>query len=127
MNTFAERLSAWNKNMNDLPRRLLLVLFVVLVCIAAVRLLPYCWPFVLAMLFAALLEPVARLLRRALKRLKAARVIATLLCMILLFGLIITLVIIVGNRVVHEGVNLAKSLPDLVRNNILPLFNSVGS
>jgi len=49
---------------------------VVVACYVAVLLLPYVWPFVLALIFASLLEPVARLLRRALKKLKAARILA---------------------------------------------------
>ncbi|MBO4836915.1 MAG: sporulation integral membrane protein YtvI [Clostridia bacterium] len=114
MSTFLERLSDWNRTMNDIPRRLLLIAAVILLCGITVRLIPYLWPFLLAMLFAALLEPVARLLRKALKRLKAARVIATVLCVILLFGVLTAAIYWGSGRVVREGINLLRSTPDLV-------------
>ena len=121
LNTLMDRLSAWNQSMNDIPRRLLMIAVVVLLCYITVQLFPYFWPFALAMVFAALLEPVARLLRRALKRLKAARVIATLLCMILLFGLLTALFLVLSNRAVHEGVTLLRATPDLARS----LYNAL--
>ncbi|MBQ9196783.1 MAG: sporulation integral membrane protein YtvI [Clostridia bacterium] len=110
-----DRLSAWNKKMNDIPRRLGIIVVVLLLFLGSLRLLPYVWPFVLALLLAAVLEPVAKLLRKALKRLKAARIIATLLCMLLLFGLLTATVMLVSNRVLREGVNLLRATPDLAR------------
>ena len=115
MNTYLDRLAAWNTRMNDVPRRVLLIIFVTFVCFLAVRLFPYFWPFALAMVFASMLEPIARLLRRALKGLKAARIIATLACMVLFFGLVTVLVFIIGDKALHEGINLARSLPDIAR------------
>lgn len=115
MNGILERVSAWNKGLNDIPRKLLIIAAVVLLCMLAIRLLPYIWPFVLALVFAMLLEPVARLLRKALKKVKAARIIATLLCMVLLFGLLTAAVLFVSNRAVREGMNLLRGIPDLAR------------
>ncbi|MBR1607348.1 MAG: sporulation integral membrane protein YtvI [Clostridia bacterium] len=115
MNTYLDRLAAWNTRMNDVPRRVLLVVFVVFLCFLAVRLFPYFWPFALALVFASMLEPVVRLLRRALKNIKAARIIATLICMVLFFGLVTVLVFFIGDRAFREGINLARSLPDIAR------------
>ena len=121
MASLLDRLSAWNQKMNDIPRRLGIIAMVLLLCLAALRLFPYFWPFALALVFAAILEPVARLLRKALKKLKAARIIATLLCMLLLFGLLTALVMMISNRVVREGVNLLRATPDLARS----LYNAL--
>ena len=121
MASLLDRLSAWNQKMNDIPRRLGIIAMVLLLCLAALRLFPYFWPFALALVFAAILEPVARLLRKALKKLKAARIIATLLCMLLLFGLFTALVMMISNRVVREGVNLLRATPDLARS----LYNAL--
>ena len=115
MNAFLERISAWNESLNGLPRRMGLMAVVVAACYVAVLLLPYVWPFVLALIFASLLEPVARLLRRALKKLKAARILATLLCMLLFFGLLTALVMTVSTRAVQEGITLLRATPDLAR------------
>ena len=115
MVSLLERITAWNKTLNDIPRRLGIIALVLTLCLITVRLFPYFWPFALALLFAALLEPVARRLRRALKKLKAARILATLLCMTLLFGFLTWLFVILSTRAVHEGVNLLRATPDLAR------------
>ena len=115
MVSLLERITAWNKTLNDIPRRLGIIALVLTLCLITVRLFPYFWPFALALLFAALLEPVARRLRRALKKLKAARILATLLCMTLLFGFLTWLFVILSTRAVREGVNLLRATPDLAR------------
>lgn len=115
MNTFSERLIAWNRTMNDIPRRILIILLVILCCYAVVQLFPYCWPFVIALLFASILEPVARLLRKALKKLRAARIIATLLCMALLFGLLTFAFFGITSRALHEAINLVNAIPGVAR------------
>ena len=112
---FLQRLADWNQGMNDVPRRLLIIAAVALACYIAVQLFPFCWPFVLALVFASLMEPVARLLRKAFKRFKAARSIATLLCMLLLYGLITILFFTITDKLVRECISLARTLPDLAR------------
>ena len=115
MVSLLDKISDWNRRMNDLPRRVGIIICVLLACLVVMRLFPYFWPFALALVFAAILEPVARLLRKALKKLRAARIIATLLCMVLLFGLLTGLVLITSNRLVKEGVNLLRATPDMAR------------
>ena len=125
MASLLDRISSWNQKMNDITRRMGIIAAVLLLCLLALRLFPYFWPFVLALVFAALLEPVARLIRKALKRLKAARIIATLLCMILLFGLLTAVFMLISTRVVREGVNLLRATPDLARSLYNALSNLV--
>ena len=115
MEQMMERMSAWNRSMNDIPRRLGIIAVVLLICYAALLLFPYFWPFVLALVLAALLEPAARLLRRALKRLRAARILATLVCMTVLIAALTALLLIASDRLIHEGINLLRSLPDMAR------------
>ena len=104
MNSIFDRLTTWNTHMNDVPRRLLIVGGTILICALAIVLWPYFWPFGIALIFAMILEPIARLLRRALKHIKAARVIATLMCMILLFGLMTVGLLYLSNRLWHESI-----------------------
>ncbi len=121
MNTFSERIIAWNRAMNDIPRRILIILLVILCCYVVVQLFPYCWPFVIALLFSSILEPVARLLRKALKKLRAARIIATLLCMALLFGLLTFAFFGITGRMLHEAINLVNAVPGFARS----AYNSI--
>jgi len=123
VNPFLDRISDWNKTMNDVPRRLIMIAVVTLLCYLAVRLFPYCWPFVLALALASLLEPVARFIRSKLRHFKAARVLATLLCMLLFFGLLTAVLLIISDRVVHEGINFIKAVPDTART----LYNSLSA
>lgn len=114
MNTIVERLAAWNKNMNDVPRKLLIIAAVTLCCFCAVKIFPYFWPFVLALFFSSLMEPIAKLLRRVFGKIKAARSLATLICMLLLFGLITALFLTTADRLVREIINFIKALPDML-------------
>lgn len=115
MNTFLEKLSTWNKAYNDVPRRLMLIVLTVLSCLVAAKVFPYCWPTVLAFLFASLMEPVARVLRKLFRKVKAARSLATLLCMFVLFGLITTIVIVFANRVITEAISFVAGLPSMAK------------
>ena len=115
MNSIFDRLTTWNTHMNDVPRRLLIVGGTILICALAIVLWPYFWPFGIALIFAMILEPIARLLRRALKHIKAARVIATLMCMILLFGLMTVGLLYLSNRLWHESIALIRATPDFAR------------
>lgn len=115
MNTFLEKLSTWNKAYNDVPRRLMLIVLTVLSCLVAAKIFPYCWPTVLAFLFASLMEPVARVLRKLFRKVKAARSLATLLCMFVLFGLITTIVIVFANRVITEAISFVAGLPSMAK------------
>ncbi len=115
MNTFLEKLSAWNKAYNDVPRRLMLIGITVLGCLIAAKVFPYCWPTVLAFFFASLMEPVARVLRKLFRRFKAARSLATLLCMFVLFGMITAIVIIFANRVITEAISFVAGLPNMAK------------
>lgn len=115
MNTFLEKLSTWNKAYNDVPRRLMLIVLTVFSCLVAAKVFPYCWPTVLAFLFASLMEPVARVLRKLFRKVKAARSLATLLCMFVLFGLITAIVIVFANRVITEAISFVAGLPSMAK------------
>jgi len=115
MTTLLDRLSVWNKNMNDVPRRLGLILTVCIIAFIAIKLLPFCWPFVMGLLFAMLMEPLAKLIRKGLGRVKYARAGATLICMLVLYGIITLLVILLSAKLIKEGGSMLRSLPDLLK------------
>ena len=115
MNTLFDRISAWNKTLNDIPRKLLIIASVVVCCFIAVQVLPYCWPFVLALIFSSLMEPVARLLRKVFGKIKAARLLATLLCILVLFGVLIGVTVSFADRTVREALALISDLPGMAQ------------
>lgn len=115
MDDFLKRVSNWNTKLNDIPRRLLLIALVLCICFVAVKLLPLCWPFVLALLFAMLMEPLVRLFRRAFANVPMGNRLATILAMVVVFGLLgLGLRLVVG-RLVQEAIGLANAIPNLWR------------
>ncbi len=115
MEDFFRRLRNWNMKMNDIPRRLLLIALVLFACFVLVKLFPLCWPFVLALIFAMLMEPLVRLLRRAFVKISIGNRLATILGMILVFGLLGLGVRALAGRLLQELLSLARNTPTLLR------------
>ncbi len=115
MEDFFRRLRNWNMKMNDIPRRLLLIALVLCACFVLVKLFPLCWPFVLALIFAMLMEPLVRLLRRAFVKISIGDRLATILGMILVFGLLGLGVRALAGRLLQELGALARNTPTLLR------------
>lgn len=105
----------WNQRMNGIPRKCLLIGITLLSAWLLVMLLPYFWPFVVAGLFSLLLEPFVRLVSGWLQKGKIARNIATLIGILLLFGLLTVLLIITVNRLWREILSLKDSVPEFLR------------
>ncbi len=115
MDSFLQRLHAWNKRLNDLPRKGLLIAVVLGTCFLAVALFPLCWPFVVALLFAMMMEPLVRLLRKAFAKVPVGKNLATIVSMAVVFGLLFWLVRMILSRLVHELLALARAAPDLIK------------
>jgi len=115
MEDFFRRLRNWNMKMNDIPRRLLLIALVLGACFVLVKLFPLCWPFVLALIFAMLMEPLVRLLRRAFVKISIGNRLATILGMVLVFGLLGLGVRVLAGRLLQELGSLARNTPALLR------------
>ncbi|NLI20727.1 MAG: sporulation integral membrane protein YtvI [Clostridiales bacterium] len=114
MTTMMERLARWNERMNGLPRKGLLIAVTLLITWLAVLLAPLCWPFLLALLFSMMLEPLARFGSRRLKHARLGRNLLTLAGILLLFGVLGVLMAALFSRVLRELVSLARSAPALV-------------
>jgi len=109
-----EKLVEWNKQMKGLPRKLALIACVLITCMIFIAIFPYCWPFVLALAFAVIMEPLVKLLCRLLGKLPAGKNLATIISMAVLFGLIGYLSFAVAGRLVTELVSLAKAAPGII-------------
>ena len=114
METFWKKLAAWNSAYNRIPYKVLLALVVIFAFFICLALLPYIWPFVLGLLLSSLIEPVARLLRRALKKVPLGKTIATIVPMVLLLSLLGFLLILFITTLLTEIKNLANELPAIV-------------
>ncbi len=113
MEDFFKRVRNWNIRLNDIPRRLVLIGLVLGICFVAIKLLPLCWPFMLALLFAMLMDPLVRLFRRAFAKVPIGRHLATILSMVIVFGLLGLGFRVVFGRLVQEAISLAKSIPNI--------------
>lgn len=115
MQVFLTRVADWNRRMNGIPRKCMLIAITLAIAWLLVVALPYCWPFVVAGLFSLILEPFVRLVSGLLQKFKLARNIATMLGMLVLFGLLAVLMVITVNRLWREILSLKDSVPELLR------------
>ncbi|NLO86439.1 MAG: sporulation integral membrane protein YtvI [Clostridiales bacterium] len=113
--TMMEKLIAWNKEMNGIPRKAVLVAITFLVVAIVIVIFPYCWPFMFALLFAWVLNPLVGFVSKWFggKR-KVARNIATLLSVLLLFGCLSVLAIVIFARLFNELMSLVRSVPQFI-------------
>lgn len=105
--------------MDGLPERCLIVALTLLGCAAALLLLPYFWPFAVAWLLSAVLEPpvsalATRLKRVRLVRWRPGRAAATILCMLLLFGVAGWALSALVTQISRQLIAFARGLPQLI-------------
>lgn len=112
--SLSERFQRFNAANNDIPRRLILIAGVVVAGVVVLLLLPLLWPFALALLFALVLEPFIKLLSEKLGKLRVGRVPASLLGMLILFGVLGVVIVFALNRLVRELISLAESVPSFI-------------
>lgn len=109
-----KRLSAWDARLNHLPRKAALVAVTLGLAGLGVWALKYLWPFAAAYVFSRILEPFVRAASKGFSRLgQRARAAATLLGMVLLFGLAGFAFAALAGRLLTELVGFLKSLPQL--------------
>jgi sporulation integral membrane protein YtvI len=113
--TVWERMAAANARLDGLPRKCLLIFLVLVSCYMVVILFPYFMPFFAAIVIAMLMDPLVRPLRRLMAKWRAGNALATLLGMLLIYGLIGFIIIIIGSLIGRELTSLAHSMPGIVR------------
>jgi sporulation integral membrane protein YtvI len=110
MEDFFKRVHIWNAKLNDIPRRLTLIALVLGICFVLVKLLPLCWPFLLALLFAMLMEPLVRRFRHLFAKIRIGNRLATIMGMVIVFGLLGWAIRAITGRLLQELVQLARVL-----------------
>ena len=111
---WTRQVKQWNRRLSDLPHKGLVILLVITLTVVLFYALPYLWPFALALGCSRLLEPFVRRMAGLLKPLHLGRRTATLLGMLLLFGVVGTLAGLLLGRLSQEFLAMVRSLPQLV-------------
>ena len=114
MTALMERLTQWNNRMNGLPRKALLVAVTLLMTWLAILLAPLCWPFILALLFSMMLEPLVRFCVTRVHRIRLSRGLVTLVGILILFGVLGVALFMLVSRLFHELISLARAAPGFV-------------
>lgn len=114
MGNFADRMKRWDEQYNDLPRKIQLILGVLLSVFILLKTLKYIWPFLLGLLFAALMKPLVEILAKRFHKIKCARTIATLLVMLLVYGFITFILTIFSRQIIAEGQKLIANFPSVL-------------
>ncbi|MDR0397027.1 MAG: sporulation integral membrane protein YtvI [Oscillospiraceae bacterium] len=106
-----ERLSALNKRFNDLPRKTAIVLTMLGLVAVVSLLLPYVAPFIVALVFAAAIEPLVKLLSKLFGGMGARRAVAAGICTVLLLAGILFAALALSSRVFSELRDIALTTP----------------
>lgn len=109
-----QRIRQWNRRFSKLPQKGLLIALVIGLTAVLFAVFPYVWPFFVAMLCARLLEPFVGRMGGMLRPLHLGRRTATLMGMLLLFGVAGTLAGLLLGRVSQELGAMVRTLPQLV-------------
>lgn len=114
MSGFRQRIQEWDDMYNDLPRKVFLIVLIIVSAFVILNILPFTWPFVLGLLFAALMNPLVKLLSGLLKKIKGAQKIATMISMLIVYGVIIILLLMLVRQVIIEGEKLVNNIPGII-------------
>lgn len=109
-----QRIKQWNRRYSQLPGKGLLIAIVIGLTAVLFAVLPYLWPFAVAFACARVLEPFVSRVGRVFRRLHLGRGAATLLGMLLLFGVAGTLVGLLLGRITQELGAMVRTLPQLL-------------
>jgi len=109
-----QRIKQWNRRFSRLPQKGLWITAVIGLTAVLFAVLPYLWPFAVALGCARMLEPFVGRLGQRLGRVHLGRKTATLLGMLLLFGVAGTLAGLLLSRIGQELGAMVRVLPQLV-------------
>ena len=108
---FWENVKQFNERWNDLPRRGAIVLMVLLALLAFAGLFSYIAPSVIAMVLAWVIHPVAKRLENVFRKIKLPAKLASLIAVIVMYGIVSFILFWIGARVVEEMRSLIAALP----------------
>lgn len=114
MEGFSGKMRRLDEKYKDLPRKACLVAAVFGTAFISLKLLPFLWPFVLGYVFSLLMRPLTRPFSKLFSRLKRPERPATLLAMLIVYGVIAFVVILLFKQMFVEGEKLVKNIPGII-------------
>ncbi len=111
MDSLLDKARKINDEWNDLPRRALIVFATCVALVVAFAAFKYFAPFVCALVFSWVVRPLARPINRLFVKIKIPRSVGTLLAVVIVFGIIITGVVLLTTALIGEARDLLVSLP----------------
>lgn len=114
MGELAKRLAEWDRQYNDFPRKILLIAAVILSAVFVLKVLPFTWPFVIGLTFAALMSPLVKLLAKGLRKIKSPVKLATLISMLIVYGIITIVLLFLLRQVIIEVEKLVNNVPGII-------------
>lgn len=114
MEGFSGKMRRWDEKYKDLPRKVCLVAAVFGTAFIALKLLPFLWPFVLGYVFSLLMRPLTRPFSKLFSRFKRPERPATLLAMLIVYGVIAFVVMLLFKQMFVEGEKLVKNIPGII-------------
>lgn len=114
MQVFWQKLRQWDDESRHILQKTAVVVLVLFCIFLFSKVLPFIAPFVLAAVLAMLIHPLVRLLERLFARIHFPRFLATLICMVLVLGLLLLLATVVLSSAFMELKGFAAGLPSMV-------------
>lgn len=109
--TLVERVRKFNRETNRLPQKVVVIACVLLLVGVFIHIFPYIAPFVVALVLSVIMSPLVNLLCRLFAKIHLPRALASLVSMIIVFGLLILIVTLIASRAFVELKSLALMLP----------------
>jgi sporulation integral membrane protein YtvI len=109
-----ERIKQLDEQYKDLPRKIFLVLAVLISSFFLAKAVPYVLPFIIGYIFSLILICPSRLFSRLLSKIKPGKKLAVVLSMLLLYGLLGFLISLLAKQIYVELEKLVNALPGIV-------------
>lgn len=114
MEVFLAKLSDFNKNMNDIPRRALIVILTFIALMLVWSSFRYLAPLVVAVVFSWLVKPIAKPLEKLFSKIKIPKKLGALIATLVVFGVLGALLGWLVSALAEEARQFIAQLPSYI-------------
>jgi len=111
---FLDKLREFNKNMNDIPRRAMIVVLTFLSLMLVWASFKYLAPLVVALVFSWLVKPIAKPMERLFRKIHIPQKLGALIATLLVFGVLGALLVWLCSALAGEAKEFLASLPGYI-------------
>ena len=125
MEVFLKKLSDFNKNMNDIPRRALIVVLTFIALMLVWSSFRYLSPLVVAVVFSWLVKPIAKPMEKLFEKIRIPKKIGALIATLVVFGVLGALLVWLATALTGEAKEFLAQLPgyiDSIYNYVTKLY-----